>query len=257
VPQFAFYFLCPKLRPVALSIGCANISKLKFPDILVVAAGCHEPAGSLNPPPGLYHVTKVYCNESTNDIDARESGIILHFVIENYQEIRERKVFFIHNHDRAWHLPQGSIWEHIDSAVKAPTFWTKDFGDVGSILSNHFPPGLPDYSWFQKVDIVPWLFRGTSMTEWVGKSWDMPCCATFWLNSERMWLRPKRDYVRLLANINTLVKAGFCQIFNWTICNDHAFMQKLGSDLSRDNFLLGQIMEVLWGVILANQSWTK
>jgi hypothetical protein len=252
---FPFSGFSQKTRRAGIPFAATHISTVKYPDVLVVVSGCHEPPDSLNPPAGLYRVVRVYCNESTNNIDARESGIMLRFVIEHYWKIRERKVFFIHNHDKAWHVPRGSVWEDIAQAVNAPTFWTNDFGLLANVLNNHFPPGVPEARWIRYGGVIPWLFQGTSMTEWLGKSWDMPCCATFWLNSELMWQRPKRDYVRLLANINTLAKAGFCAVFNWTVCNEPNFQQNhRGEGASSDNYVLGQVMEVVWGVLLANRS---
>jgi hypothetical protein len=104
---------------------------------------------------------------------------MLRFLIEYDCKIEERKVFFIHNHDRAWHLRPGSIWAHIALSVSAPTFWTSDFGSVRNALANRFPPVSPRGPWFRNEDIVSWLFQGTSMTEWTGKSWDLPSCANF------------------------------------------------------------------------------
>jgi hypothetical protein len=108
-------------------------------------------------------------------------------VIEHYRTIEEHKVIFIHNHDTAWHHPLGSVWKHIAVTVSAATFWTDNFGSVEFVMDNYFPPGSPRGAWFRNEDIVPWLFHGALMIEWVGKRWKMPCCGTFWLNSELMW----------------------------------------------------------------------
>jgi len=44
-----------------------------YPNLLVVASACFEADNSFNPPPKLYHVKRIYCNKTTNHIDARES----------------------------------------------------------------------------------------------------------------------------------------------------------------------------------------
>jgi hypothetical protein len=88
---------------------------------------------------------------------------MLRFLIEHCHKIEEREVFFIHNHDKAWHLRSGSIWAHIALAGSPPTFWTGDFGSVRNALNSHFPPGSPKGAWFSNEDIVPWLFQGILM----------------------------------------------------------------------------------------------
>jgi hypothetical protein len=93
------------------------------------------------------------------------------------------------------------------------------------------------------------------MAAQLGKSWEMGCCATFWLNSDLMWQRPKQDYVRLLQNMNTLMRAGFCAVFNWSICSEEEFRKKyLTVEREGDNYLLAQTMEGLWGIVLANRT---
>jgi hypothetical protein len=222
---------------------------------LVISCKFKIHGNSLNPPPGPYHIERAYCNNATNDIDARESGIILRFVIEHYRRIYQRNVFFIHNHDTGWHVGFTDIWSRIANVVASPTFWTRDFGSLGIGLTNRFPPHEPDGTWLRNVEVIPWLFQGTSLTEWIGKRWEMPCCSTFWLNSELLWQRSKPDYVRLLANINKLGRTGFCEVFNWTICNDPDFVKNLKQiETAKQNYRLGQTMEIVWGVVLANRS---
>jgi hypothetical protein len=221
----------------------------------VVAISCHEPAGALNPPANRYHVTVARCNNSTNGIDAREAGVILRWVIEHYGQVAERKVFFIHYHDRAWHIPMGTIWDNIARVVARRTFWVEEFGYVARTLMIYIPPRSRECTWIKNPEIIPWLFRGTSMAAQLGKSWEMVCCSTFWLNTDLLWQRPRQDYVRLLQKINTLMRAGFCAVFNWSVCHDPNF-QRTHSRKGRaeENYLLGQTMEGLWGIVLANRT---
>jgi hypothetical protein len=71
----------------------ANVSpRLKYPNILVVTAGCHESRGRFNPPAGLYDMIHMKCNEATNHIDALEAGILLRFAYKYYDQVTMTKL---------------------------------------------------------------------------------------------------------------------------------------------------------------------
>jgi len=191
---------------------------------------------------------------------------MLRFVIDNYEKIEEEKVIFIHNHDGAWHYPGRSIWDAISSLVKTDYFWDQDFGDVLHFITctsvfrrwkNRLWAEIEsDTTWVNMADIIDYLFKNTSMDSTPRTYWEMTCCATFFLDTRLLWQRSLEDNVTLLRHINELSSRGFCSIFrDWPDCSLANFDEKWRKDPKMtDSFIVGQTMEKIWGVVLANRT---
>jgi hypothetical protein len=225
-----------------------------------------EEPGTFNPPTDRYSFMHLQCNPATNDVDARETGQILSFIISSYGQLQQKKLIFCHAHDNSWHLGERSIWFHIDHLVRTDYFWESSFGNVMRcyITDIFFRPndeGLrcqmdEDTWWMNMTDIAYFLFAGTTFMNVPWTSWASPCCSTFFMNSDLILKHPKEDYVILLKRLRTAVKLGYCRLFQRRSCVDNATF--IEDSPNHWNFVMGGVLERAWGPMftrLSNQVW--
>jgi hypothetical protein len=108
------------------------------------------------------------------------------------------------------------------------------------------------------ADVIDVLFNGTSMANVPRTgSWNVSCCSTFFIDTSLLWKRPKSEYIKLLKAIKFLTTVGLCKVFPyWTACDggeaDQPALRK--NPKFTDNFIIGLVLEKLWGVILTNRT---
>jgi hypothetical protein len=237
-------------------------------NIRIVVSGCKEPDGRLGAD-AKWHLTRSWCRDGLSDVDAREAGPMLNFIIDNYGNVEEEKIIFIHAHENSGHYLE-SIWRLISRLITRfhDEFWSRDFGNVATYLfvttgfekqnGRLYSMIEAAFSWANLADIIDVLFNGTSMANVPKDFWEIPCCATFFVNTSLLWKRPKHEYVRLRDNIRSIVERGLCNVFpHWKACSlpKEEFDKKYRTDRRfTDDFILGLGVEKLWGVILANRS---
>jgi hypothetical protein len=260
------------LAAIVILGGIAVISKFSFGEVFpafalrwkffrVVALSCGDVRSQFHPPPD-FRVSYAECFEGRKDFEAREAGSILRYIIDHYGNIDEQRLVFVHAHDTTGHYKGYSIWPVLRDVTKRDEFWDWGFGNVMDFLAvtTEFKTVNgrlwamidPAFGWANMADMIDALFNGTSMMYVPRNGWDVTCCATFFVDPLVLWRRPKEEYVRLLQNIQYMTTAGICRIFSyWSRCVGE---KDRGEPRFTDNWLVGFVMEKLWGVVLANQT---
>jgi len=112
-------------------------------------------------------------------------------------------------------------------------------------------------TWVNMADVIDYLFKDTSMASMPRTFWDMACCGTFFINTQLLWQRSIQDYETYIRHINELASNGFCSVFtDWPACSlpEEQFNAKWRKDpRMTDNFHVSQVVEKIWGVVLANR----
>jgi hypothetical protein len=165
-------------------------------------------------------------------------------------------LIFIHAHDRSSHYPGGTIWDHIEALVKTDYFRTRDFGNViNSVLFlglGFFP--RDGYPWAQMdewpinmTDYAYFLFRNTSFMNMPWTEWHMPCCSTFFMNSDLIRKHPQWEYRTVMDRVRTTIRVEYCDLFNRSTCASNPSQ-------SERKFILGGLLERAWGAMFTGRS---
>jgi hypothetical protein len=237
--------------------------------VVVVAIGCHEPPGAFHPPTCPYELIQLRCDPVTNDVDARETGVMLRFFRDYYDKLWDKKLIFIHAHDTSTtHIEFHTIWGYIDRVVQTDYFWTHSFGNV---LCCHFlglafrPVGneihaTVDAWYINYTDWAYFLFQNTSFIHFSWPEWHSPCRSTFFTDCELILRHPREEYGILLDRLRTIVKLGYGEMFNRRACIENA--SEIYHDVETQNFFACQLLERAWGPMFTGNwryeiNWTR
>jgi hypothetical protein len=236
--------------------------------IVVVTIGCKEPPGAFHPPTDRYSIIQLRCDPATNDRDGHEAGPMIRFFGDYWGRFRRTKLIFAHAHDRSYHYPGGTIWDYIDRLVQTEYFRTHEFGNViggGSFLGVAFRKSGnttwaqmdSDTWWMNMTDYALFLFRNTSFMGVPWTEWHMPCCSTFFMDSELIMRHPQWEYRILMERIRTMVSVGYCNLFNRSACRDYGEKIIIPTQ-AHFSFIVGGVLERAWGPMFtgkSNQEW--
>jgi hypothetical protein len=102
-----------------------------------------------------------------------------------------------------------------------------------------------DTWWMNMTDMAYYLFRNTSFMNVPWTHWNTPCCSTFFMDSDLILEHPREEYVMMLERVQTMVRLGYCRLFDRRTCRDNA---SLIEDSPRHwNFVVGGLLERAWG----------
>jgi hypothetical protein len=238
----------------SLSIGHIAVQYRDLSKVVVVAVGCQERPGEFNPPIRPYEIIQIRCDPITNDVDARETGVMLRFFRDYYDKFLGKKLIFTHAHDTSFtHIRYHTIWEFIDIAVQTDYFWSHSFGNVVCCNFLHLEfrrvgneIHATANSWYTNfTDWAYFLFQNTSFMDLSWSEWHSPCCSTFFIDSELIRKHPREEYGILLDRLRTIVSLGYCGMFNRRACTENS--SQILRHAGARNYHAGQLLERAWG----------
>jgi hypothetical protein len=106
------------------------------------------------------------------------------------------------------------------------------------------------------TDFARYLFNGTSFADLPWTNWTMPCCSTFFMNSDLILRHPREDYITLLNRMHTMATFGYCKMFQRRACIDNA--SAISGTPDHWNYIVGCVLERAWGPMftgLPDQEW--
>ena len=125
--------------------------------------------------------------------DCKEAPAYLDFLINWYDNLTEEVVVFVHGHAKSWHITNTE--KAIYNAVNTSYFWEQPFG------------GFNEGVWKKNCDNVvyqelySYYFDNTTMPRVWNRFSVYPCCATFFVRTEQIRMRPESDYINILNNL--------------------------------------------------------
>lgn len=191
------------------------------------------------------------CNQSTNNIEARETGIMLRWIINNYDDLSKgiyTKVLFHHSHENSEH--QKNLSGNLEELFKTKYFWYNNYGDIYPYYLDHpisFLNGTY-HVFFRKIDlfvILSDITKGTSFNYFNKTNkynrWRSGQSSSFFVNNELIIKHSILDYTKLLENVRELVFRLETQ--HYPIAGVNA------------NYYVGEVTERGWQVLFSNFSY--
>jgi hypothetical protein len=245
------------LSDVSYSADCPKI-RFQRPEILIVAVACKEKRGVYNPPIHRYNILTIRCTSTTNQIDGRETGIMLRFFAETYGKLSATKIIFTHAHDTSPHFRGMNIWDGIDRIVRTSYFRAMPFGNVldswHACARFRYEKGYkfamvhPAEPWFNVTDIANYFFANTSFVNMTSQDWDMACCSTFFMDPQLILKHPRQDYLTVLSRIQNFSRVGYWNMFRRS---PHGLPPR-ATQISA-NYLAGEVLERAWGMMFTGR----
>jgi hypothetical protein len=172
---------------------------------------------------------RLSCDPNTNAIDCHESVPMLTFLIDNYDQPRARKYIFIHAHETSWHYRR-PVFDQIHQVIASDYFRQTPYGAIFPIY-NRGKGGAMSPSMYR------YIYQNTSMPRHIIEKENFrPCCATFFVDSELVRTRAKKEYETIRSSLR-----------QWSRENSRPG----GHDPA---FYCGRVMEYTWHILLSNKS---
>jgi hypothetical protein len=171
----------------------------------------------------------ITCNNRTVKLDCHEAVGYLTFLINHYEQPLAEKYLFVHGHDTAWHEPE-NVFDVLPRLLKSEYFANYTYGAIYPNVFGDRAFGRPTErrrSWAEPL--YRYLFANTSMPELpIDKGNRRPCCATFFMSSELVWTRKKKEYILIRDRLrewsrqheryrSTALRCGWLMEFTWHI----------------------------------------
>ena len=185
------------------------------------------------------------CNSSTNTVDARETGIILQWIIRNFDLLKSGqvdRVVFHHAHENSWH--QQKLSEQLATLLRSKAYFkTRHYGEVyPHFICHRLHEG---HVWYGAGDVLSVLERCVNGTSFgplnrssPRQAWVSGQSSAFFVSSELLTRRHSiGDYSLLLSNMRETIKAMSGQL-----------------DLRRANYYVGECFERGWSALFTNQT---
>lgn len=189
------------------------------------------------------------CVPEANGKDARETGIILRWIINNYDFFKAGfidRVVFHHHHETSHHQRGQTLSSAINRLFDARSYYFgNDFGDIFPFYLEkgiqYDSNGVPHFS-VKGVDIFEMMEKITEGTSFryfnrtnSNKRWRNGQATGFFVSGEKITSVPKEDYIKLLNNVHKTV------------------YEYAAKGVTKDsNYLVGEIMERVWQVMFSN-----
>ena len=187
-------------------------------------------------------------NGSCVDREARETGMILRWLVANYHLFEQgvlRKVIFNHAHENSWHQRNFSV--QLERLLLSGSYFDKnEYGDVypqyidhairSKTVNGRIVASIP-YSGFDILDVLRFITSGTNFEGFnstnVHGVWRSGQATSFFLSSQAVLRHPQRDYQLLLERTRLLVS-------------------RMGTAW---NYRIAEATERGWSVFFTNRTW--
>lgn len=175
-----------------------------------------------------YKVIKLFCNRSTNHIDSNEGGLMLDFIIKQYNNKGKNKYIFIHDHVKSWHYKE-SVYDRLYYLKKKNYINRIKFGGLYCMYLKFGCNRFYDLMFNKTYEIDKYMringFINISILQLYTKKYTFPCCATFIVDKSRIVKHPRVFYIKLrkglreyvLKNRNKNKLAGNYMEYMWSI----------------------------------------
>ena len=245
---------------ILLLISCPLIlynfqKELFFKNVYLVLAYCKEeiPLPEVDKVSKTYGITVDYakCNLSASSIDACEGGIVLRWIISNWDKLQNgsiSKVIFHHAHENSWH--QKGLSKQLERLLLQYKYFCEiDFGEMYRHVIDH--PITNGSSILHRIDfiqILKNLTKGTSF-ENINLSnskniWRTGQGSAFFVSSSLITRsRSISDYLKMLDNTHKTVEI-LKEIFNQT-----------NNRIVTSNKYVAEVYERGWNALFANKTY--
>lgn len=235
---------------------CGEIgNNLIFQNCYIVLAYCTEeiPIVEVENVSKKYGVTVEYakCNISASNIDACEAGIIIRWIISNWDKMKNgmiSKIIFHHAHETSWH--QKSLSKQLERLFREHQYFCNHkYGEIYRYLIDH--PIVNGTAFIRGTDFIQIMknvTKGTSFSNFNRTNslniWRAGQGSAFFVDSSLIIENHSlSDYQIMLENVHKTV------IF----LND--FFNKTNNKKSKSNKLVGETFERAWRTLFTNMSY--
>ena len=178
----------PPIKPGTIRVfvtQCKNKSQIpQFIDAEITLARCEIMEGR-------------HCNEVPYMLD---------FLYNWYDNLTEETVVFSHHHTSSWHIK--NITDAVESIRHTDYFKDQPYGGFKDAIWK-WNCDNPKYQ-----DMYSYMFNETSMPRVWTRFGIYPCCATFFVKTEQIRMRPKEEYLQIYKNLEKWVKINPDQSFD-------------------------------------------
>lgn len=235
---------------------CGNIgNNLIFQNCYIVLTYCNEKIPIIE----VENVSKIYgipveyakCNQTASSIDACEAGIILRWIILNWNKLKDgliSKIIFHHAHETSWH--QKSLSKQLKRLFSEHKYFcNRKYGEIYRYVIDHpIKNGSAFIRGTNFIQIIENVTKGTSFANFNRtnslNTWRTGQGSAFFVDSSLIVNNHSLlDYQIMLENVHKTV-AFLDDLFNRT-----------NNTLSKSNKLVGETFERSWRTLFANESY--
>lgn len=235
---------------------CGKIDNyLIFQNCYLVLTYCNEeiPIAEVENVSKIYGITVEYakCNKSASNIDACEAGIILRWIISNWENLNKgliSKVIFHHAHENSWH--QTGLSNQLERLfTEHHYFCNQKYGEIYRHVIDHpIKNGSAFIRGTDFIQIMGNVTKGTSFSNFNRtnslNTWRTGQGSAFFVDSSLILSdHSLSDYQIMLDNVHK------------TVIHLDDFFNKTKNKLSKSNKLVGETFERSWRVLFANKSY--
>lgn len=180
-------------------------------DILLIVQGCNHSIykrANFTYTKSQFPLLYIHCDLDTNWKSIRDGGIILDFIVDQYDKPLAKKYIFIHDHDISWHY-KTDIWDRLNYIVTTHYFDEREYGGIyckywftGYDRSEIYPINNA-----QTIDdaVKELKIIKSSTDDYVERKDIFPCCNTFFVNPKLFYKYKSVTYTKLHKRLRKLV----------------------------------------------------
>lgn len=198
-----------------------------------------------------FDVEIIICNKKSNAYDAREGGLILDYIINNYNRKKYKTAIFIHDHEKSFHYPY-SITERIKKISHEDYIYKIDFIGVNCRYIQFNVGNKYEYI-FHEVESIDKYYLSeigidhVNISEVHENRYIFPCCASFIINTKLFHIHSKLYYKTLRNALRIFTLYGFN---NFHLRN----ISKKFLKLNYRNYVAGAYMEFTWSTMFGQKN---
>lgn len=184
------------------------------------------------------------CERTTNRVDARETALVLRWVIRNFQFLsvgRFDKVVFHHAHETSWH--QKDLATQLVKLFSSSYFRKREYGEVyPHFLCHRMEGGHVPYRGFDLLDVLSSCLNETSF-ERFNRS-----------KAEHIWLSGSNT--GFFVSARSLTHGHTLADYKRMLENVHSTVLSMARDLGLEgaNYYVGEVFERSWTVLFTNKT---
>lgn len=245
-----FVYLCIMFITLVISLHLKDIlylNKIKKNRIKIIIVSCPKDGLTVNLNITLlpFEADIIMCNKTSNSYDAREAGLMLDYIINNYNNIKYDTLLFLHDHDKSSHYPT-SITNRINKISKERFIYENDLIGVNCFyydskywnkhLTYHRTEIVEKYLTENGVDHV-------KISHIRQNKYIMPCCASFFVKTKLIYLHNRKYYILLRNSLLNFSLYGFKRNISNNLLN-----------INYRNYLAACYMEFSWTTMFGKKN---